>query len=206
MTCSSVTGERSLPFTYRNLGNFRGFYSQHGKLHKTSIHGGHTVGPSANRRKALAKSIKVTPTCRPVIRRPVKTMPKLGGFELLEQNSSKGNIRTFSIKVQWTLIDVSLEFHADLSRYREKQLRCTRYKNAHLFAAILRPFGQGRQNFYTWVLSSACICLQNFISGSVKVCRIICEKPILSNYILRCQVYAWQLKRNQKQTDNLLCS
>jgi len=49
-------------------------------------------------------------------------MSKLGGFELLEQNSSKGNIRTFSIKIryQWTPIDVSLEFHADLPRYREK--------------------------------------------------------------------------------------
>ena len=33
-TCSSNTGERSLPFTYRNLSKFRYFYSLNGKSHK----------------------------------------------------------------------------------------------------------------------------------------------------------------------------
>jgi len=37
VTCSCVTGERSLRFTQRNLGNFRGFYSQNSKSHKKSI-------------------------------------------------------------------------------------------------------------------------------------------------------------------------
>ena len=37
VTCSSVTGQRSLTFTYRNLVNFWGFYSLNGKPHKKSI-------------------------------------------------------------------------------------------------------------------------------------------------------------------------
>jgi len=52
VTCSRVTGLASLPVRYRNLGNFRGFYGGNGKSHKKSIPGGHTVGPSSNRRKA----------------------------------------------------------------------------------------------------------------------------------------------------------
>jgi len=35
-TCSSVIGDRSLTFSYRNLGNFRGSYNRNGKLHKKS--------------------------------------------------------------------------------------------------------------------------------------------------------------------------
>jgi len=38
-TCSSNTGERSLPFTYRNLGKSRCFYSLNGKSHKKSFSG-----------------------------------------------------------------------------------------------------------------------------------------------------------------------
>jgi len=51
-TCSSVTGDRSLTFSYRNLGNFRDFYSRNSKPHKKSTQEGHTVGPSFNRLKA----------------------------------------------------------------------------------------------------------------------------------------------------------
>ena len=52
VTCSSVTGQRLLPFSYRNLGNIRRFYSRNGKSHKNSVQDGHTVGSSSNRRKA----------------------------------------------------------------------------------------------------------------------------------------------------------
>ena len=40
VTWSSVSGERSLPFTYRNLGNFRGFYSRNGKSQKSRFAAG----------------------------------------------------------------------------------------------------------------------------------------------------------------------
>ena len=48
VTCSCVTGDRSLTLSYQNLGKFRGFYSRNDKSHKKSIQGGHTVGPSSN--------------------------------------------------------------------------------------------------------------------------------------------------------------
>jgi len=50
ITCSSVTEDRSLTFSYRNLSNFRVFYSRNGKSHKKSIMGWYTVGPSSNYR------------------------------------------------------------------------------------------------------------------------------------------------------------
>jgi len=34
VTYSSITGQRSLPFTYRNLDNFMGVYSPNSKSHK----------------------------------------------------------------------------------------------------------------------------------------------------------------------------
>jgi len=40
------------------------------------------------------------------------------------------------------------EFHADLSRYKESDFTVPVKKHPH-FAAILRPFGPGRQNFDT---------------------------------------------------------
>ena len=43
-TCSSVIRHRWLTFSYRNLGNFKGFNSPNGKSHKKSIRGRHTVG------------------------------------------------------------------------------------------------------------------------------------------------------------------
>jgi len=41
------------------------------------------------------------------------------------------------------------EFHADLSRCKEKRVHCTRYKNIYPFAATLRLFRSGYQNFNT---------------------------------------------------------
>jgi len=35
------------------------------------------------------------------------------------------------------------EFHADLSRYKEKRVHCTRYKNMHLLPPFCTPFAQG---------------------------------------------------------------
>jgi len=99
----------------------------------------------------------------------------------------RGNFPNSSTKIQCgTLIDVFPEFHADLSSYK-KQLRCTRYKKTPtFFAATLRLFGPGRQNFNTWDLTSAC----KILSGLLSFAGIIREKPILSKYILRC--HAWQ--------------
>ena len=63
------------------------------------------------------------------------------------------------------MTDVLLpEFHADVSHYKDMRVHCIRYEqNMHLFAAILRTFGPGRQNFNTRDLSSAYIQPYNFI-------------------------------------------
>jgi len=50
ITYSRVTEERSLRFTYQNLGNFRGFYSRNVKSHKKSSV--NAANPSFIRRKA----------------------------------------------------------------------------------------------------------------------------------------------------------
>ena len=84
------------------------------------------------------------------------------------------------------------EFHADLSRYKEMRVHCTRYKkNPTVFTAILRPFGPGRQNF--------CIRFDiglhmpvKFYLDPLRFAIVIREKLILSKYILHCQAFAQQ--------------
>jgi len=107
-------------------------------------------------------------TCRHVTWRTVKAI-KNGG--LGQNHSLKVNFQNSSIKVQYrTAIDVSPEFHADLSCYKEMRIHCIRCKNSTLLTAILRPFGPGRQHFNTWNLTSAYTSCK-ILSGSVKVCR-----------------------------------
>jgi len=54
------------------------------------------------------------------------------------------NFQNSSIKVH--RLTFFPEFHADLSRYKENKFIVYPLQNTH-FAAILRPFGPGRQNF-----------------------------------------------------------
>jgi len=58
------------------------------------------------------------------------------------------------------------EFHTDLSRYKQNEF----ITNTHFFAAIMRPFGPGSQNFDTWDLSSVYAYACKILSGSVNVC------------------------------------
>jgi len=51
VTCSSITGDRWLKFSYRNLGKFRASTAETVSCIKKLIRGGHSVGPSSNRWK-----------------------------------------------------------------------------------------------------------------------------------------------------------
>jgi len=75
-----------------------------------------------------------------------------------KSHTKKENFKYSSNKVQWrTPTDVFLpKFHADLSRYKEKQLRCTRYKNTYLFHCHFAPLWPRVPKFCnTWDFSSA---------------------------------------------------
>jgi len=77
------------------------------------------------------------------------------------------------------------EFHADLSRYKEKRVHCTSYKTTTFSSLFCAPFGPGRQKFNIWDLSSAC----KFFSGSIKVCRSYSRKADFEQiHKLRCVI------------------
>jgi len=60
----------------------------------------------------------------------------------------------------------------------KKTQLCTRYKNTHFFAAILLPFGPGRQNFnrMRFELGLGPTYASKILSGSVKVYRSYSRK------------------------------
>jgi len=98
-------------------------------------------------------------TCSPVTRRPVKTTTKWrfeGKITPLTEN-----FQNSSVKIQQsTAIDVFAGISCrSVSLQRKASSYCTRYKNIHIFTAILRPFGPGRQTVNIWDSSSAYMCL-----------------------------------------------
>ena len=80
-------------------------------------------------------------------------------------------------------------FHADLSRYNEMRVHCTRYKTPTLSTAILRPFGPGRQNFNARFHVSLHKPVK-FYPDLLRLAGVIREKPIFSKCILRCHAFA----------------
>jgi len=71
-----------------------------------------------------------------------------------------------------------LEFHADLSRYKEMRLHCIPYKTPTFFAAILRPFGPRHPSFNTFDLHTP----TKFYPDLLRFAGVIPENPICSDY------------------------
>ena len=95
VTCSSVTSDRSLTFSYPNLGNFRGFYSQKGKSHKKSITVGTPMAPPLINGRLSYKLENVTPDLLPCHTQVHQTTRKLqfwGKFAPLMENFQNSSI------------------------------------------------------------------------------------------------------------------
>jgi len=81
------------------------------------------------------------------------------------------------------------EFRADLSRYKEMQVYCTHYKNAHLSPQFCTPLAHGAiiltQDFYIGLHKPV-----KFYPDPLRFAGVIREKPIFSKCILRCHAFA----------------
>jgi len=70
------------------------------------------------------------------------------------------NFQSSSITVQYGIpIDVFTQKFMVICPVTKKSKFIVPLRNTHLFSAVLHPFGRGRQNFNTWDISSAYICL-----------------------------------------------
>ena len=103
------------------------------------------------------------------------------------------------------------EFRADLSRYKEKQLHCTRYKKNTFSTAILHPFGLGHQNFNTWDLTFRLHMPVKLYPDLLRFARVICEKPIVNakqtvckycSYFVKSFSIPWIMPRDRRSSSD----
>ena len=129
-------------------------------------------------------------TCRSVTWRTVKATQKCG---FGAKSPRWGQIFRI-IQVQQTIaIDVFARISCRSVHYKEMRVHCTVTKKLPPFSLPFCAHMALIDNIFTRFEFGLGIHMPvKFYLDKLRFARVICKKPILSKYILRCQAFAWQ--------------